>query len=206
MNIRKYNINGKFYDLENVAETIKQGRWNEAVDMLASGAGISNEQASAIAQELAAAIGIGQNDQQQADNENPAKQPAPQTVPQQQPAPQHAPQQQASQPVTQHMPVIPPHPTDIGASLSSVADKLSGKKIANVIKILAAVSAALGIIVSLVTGVTIGRASSYLMMSESNFSFTAFLISIFSTLVVSSMMYGFGEVISLLVDIKNKEK
>ncbi len=206
MNIRKYNINGKFYDLENVAETIKQGRWNEAVDMLASGAGISNEQASAIAQELAAAIGIGQNDQQQADNENPAKQPAPQTVPQQQPAPQHAPQQQASQPVTQHMPVIPPHPTDMGASLSSVADKLSGKKIANVIKILAAVSAALGIIVSLVTGVTIGRASSYLMMSESNFSFTAFLISIFSTLVVSSMMYGFGEVISLLVDIKNKEK
>ena len=196
MNIRKYNINGKFYDLENVAETIKQGRWNEAVDMLASGAGISNEQASAIAQELAAAIGIGQNDQQQADNENPAKQPAP----------QHAPQQQASQPVTQHMPVIPPHPTDMGASLSSVADKLSGKKIANVIKILAAVSAALGIIVSLVTGVTIGRASSYLMMSESNFSFTAFLISIFSTLVVSSMMYGFGEVISLLVDIKNKEK
>ena len=156
MNIRKYNINGKFYDLENVAETIKQGRWNEAVDMLASGAGISNEQ--------------------------------------------------ASQPVTQHMPVIPPHPTDMGASLSSVADKLSGKKIANVIKILAAVSAALGIIVSLVTGVTIGRASSYLMMSESNFSFTAFLISIFSTLVVSSMMYGFGEVISLLVDIKNKEK
>lgn len=206
MNIRKYNINGKFYDLENVAETIKQGRWNEAVDMLAGGAGISNEQASAIAQELAAAIGIGQNDQQQADNENPAKQPAPQTVPQQQPAPQHAPQQQASQPVTQHMPVIPPHPTDMGASLSSVADKLSGKKIANVIKILAAVSAALGIIVSLVTGVTIGRASSYLMMSESNFSFTAFLISIFSTLVVSSMMYGFGEVISLLVDIKNKEK
>ena len=206
MNIRKYNINGKFYDLENVAETIKQGRWNEAVDMLASGSGISNEQASAIAQELAAAIGIGQNDQQQADNENPAKQPAPQTVPQQQPAPQHAPQQQASQPVTQHMPVIPPHPTDMGASLSSVADKLSGKKIANVIKILAAVSAALGIIVSLVTGVTIGRASSYLMMSESNFSFTAFLISIFSTLVVSSMMYGFGEVISLLVDIKNKEK
>ena len=206
MNIRKYNINGKFYDLENVAETIKQGRWNEAVDMLASGAGISNEQASAIAQELAAAIGIGQNDQQQADNENPAKQPAPQTVPQQQPAPQPAPQQQASQPVTQHMPVIPPHPTDMGASLSSVADKLSGKKIANVIKILAAVSAALGIIVSLVTGVTIGRASSYLMMSESNFSFTAFLISIFSTLVVSSMMYGFGEVISLLVDIKNKEK
>ena len=206
MNIRKYNINGKFYDLENVAETIKQGRWNEAVDMLASGAGISNEQASAIAQELAAAIGIGQNDQQQADNENPAKQPAPQTVPQQQPAPQHAPQQQASQPVTQHMPVIPPHPTDMGASLSSVADKLSGKQIANVIKILAAVSAALGIIVSLVTGVTIGRASSYLMMSESNFSFTAFLISIFSTLVVSSMMYGFGEVISLLVDIKNKEK
>ena len=206
MNIRKYNINGKFYDLENVAETIKQGRWNEAVDMLASGAGISNEQASAIAQELAAAIGIGQNDQQQADNENPAKQPAPQTVPQQQPAPQHAPQQQASQPVTQHMPAIPPHPTDMGASLSSVADKLSGKKIANVIKILAAVSAALGIIVSLVTGVTIGRASSYLMMSESNFSFTAFLISIFSTLVVSSMMYGFGEVISLLVDIKNKEK
>lgn len=206
MNIRKYNINGKFYDLENVAETIKQGRWNEAVDMLASGAGISNEQASAIAQELAAAIGIGQNDQQQADNENPAKQPAPQTVPQQQPAPQHAPQQQASQPVTQHMPVIPPHPTDMGASLFSVADKLSGKKIANVIKILAAVSAALGIIVSLVTGVTIGRASSYLMMSESNFSFTAFLISIFSTLVVSSMMYGFGEVISLLVDIKNKEK
>ena len=206
MNIRKYNINGKFYDLENVAETIKQGRWNEAVDMLASGAGISNEQASAIEQELAAAIGIGQNDQQQEDNENPAKQPAPQTVPQQQPAPQHAPQQQASQPVTQHMPVIPPHPTDMGASLSSVADKLSGKKIANVIKILAAVSAALGIIVSLVTGVTIGRASSYLMMSESNFSFTAFLISIFSTLVVSSMMYGFGEVISLLVDIKNKEK
>lgn len=206
MNIRKYNINGKFYDLENVAETIKQGRWNEAVDMLAGGAGISNEQASAIAQELAAAIGIGQNDQQQADNENPAKQPAPQTVPQQQPAPQHAPQQQASQPVTQHIPVIPPHPTDMGASLSSVADKLSGKKIANVIKILAAVSAALGIIVSLVTGVTIGRASSYLMMSESNFSFTAFLISIFSTLVVSSMMYGFGEVISLLVDIKNKEK
>ena len=206
MNIRKYNIDGKFYDLENVAETIKQGRWNEAVDMLASGAGISNEQASAIAQELAAAIGIGQNDQQQADNENPAKQPAPQTVPQQQPAPQHAPQQQASQPVTQHMPVIPPHPTDMGASLSSVADKLSGKKIANVIKILAAVSAVLGIIVSLVTGVTIGRASSYLMMSESNFSFTAFLISIFSTLVVSSMMYGFGEVISLLVDIKNKEK
>ena len=206
MNIRKYNINGKFYNLENVAETIKQGRWNEAVDMLASGAGISNEQASAIAQELAAAIGIGQNDQQQADNENPAKQPAPQTVPQQQPAPQHAPQQQASQPVTQHTPVIPPHPTDMGASLSSVADKLSGKKIANVIKILAAVSAALGIIVSLVTGVTIGRASSYLMMSESNFSFTAFLISIFSTLVVSSMMYGFGEVISLLVDIKNKEK
>ena len=132
MNIRKYNINGKFYDLENVAETIKQGRWNEAVDMLASGAGISNEQASAIAQELAAAIGIGQNDQQQADNENPAKQPAP----------QHAPQQQASQPVTQHMPAIPPHPTDMGASLSSVADKLSGKKIANVIKILAAVSAA----------------------------------------------------------------
>lgn len=196
MNIRKYNINGKFYDLENVAETIKQGRWNEAVDMLASGAGISNEQASAIAQELAVAIGIGQNDQQQADNENPAKQPAP----------QHAPQQQASQPVTQHMPVIPPHPTDMGASLSSVADKLSGKKIANVIKILAAVSAALGIIVSLVTGVTIGRASSYLMISESNFSFTAFLISIFSTLVVSSMMYGFGEVISLLVDIKNKEK
>ena len=206
MNIRKYNIDGKFYDLENVAETIKQGRWNEAVDMLASGAGISNEQASAIAQELAAAIGIGQNDQQQADNENPAKQPAPQTVPQQQPAPQHAPQQQASQPVTQHMPVIPPHPPDMGASLSSVADKLSGKKIANVIKILAAVSAVLGIIVSLVTGVTIGRASSYLMMSESNFSFTAFLISIFSTLVVSSMMYGFGEVISLLVDIKNKEK
>lgn len=206
MNIRKYNINGKFYDLENVAETIKQGRWNEAVDMLASGAGISNEQASAIAQELAAAIGIGQNDQQQADNENPAKQPEPQTVPQQQPAPQPAPQQQASQPVTQHMPVIPPHPRDMGASLSSVADKLSGKKIANVIKILAAVSAALGIIVSLVTGVTIGRASSYLMMSESNFSFTAFLISIFSTLVVSSMMYGFGEVISLLVDIKNKEK
>lgn len=206
MNIRKYNINGKFYDLENVAETIKQGRWNEAVDMLASGAGISNEQASAIAQELAAAIGIGQNDQQQADNEIPAKQPQPQTVPQQQPAPQPAPQQQASQPVTQHMPVIPPHPTDMGASLSSVADKLSGKKIANVIKILAAVSAALGIIVSLVTGVTIGRASSYLMMSESNFSFTAFLISIFSTLVVSSMMYGFGEVISLLVDIKNKEK
>lgn len=206
MNIRKYNINGKFYDLENVAETIKQGRWNEAVDMLASGAGISNEQASAIAQELVAAIGIGQNDQQQADNENPAKQPEPQTVPQQQPAPQPAPQQQASQPVTQHMPVIPPHPTDMGASLSSVADKLSGKKIANVIKILAAVSAALGIIVSLVTGVTIGRASSYLMMSESNFSFTAFLISIFSTLVVSSMMYGFGEVISLLVDIKNKEK
>ena len=196
MNIRKYNINGKFYDLENVAETIKQGRWNEAVDMLADGAGISEAQASAIAQELAAAIGIGQNDQQQADNENPAKQPAP----------QHAPQQQASQPVTQHMPVIPPHPTDMGASLSSVADKLSGKKIANVIKILAAVSAALGIIVSLVTGVTIGRASSYLMMSESNFSFTAFLISIFSTLVVSSMMYGFGEVISLLVDIKNKEK
>ena len=206
MNIRKYNINGKFYDLENVAETIKQGRWNEAVDMLADGAGISEAQASAIAQELAAAIGIGQNDQQQADNENPAKQPAPQTVPQQQPAPQHAPQQQASQPVTQHMPAIPPHPTDMGASLSSVADKLSGKKIANVIKILAAVSAALGIIVSLVTGVTIGRASSYLMMSESNFSFTAFLISIFSTLVVSSMMYGFGEVISLLVDIKNKEK
>ena len=206
MNIRKYNINGKFYDLENVAETIKQGRWNEAVDMLAGGAGISNEQASAIAQELAAAIGIGQNDQQQADNEIPAKQPQPQTVPQQQPAPQSAPQQQASQPVTQHMPVIPPHPTDMGASLSSVADKLSGKKIANVIKILAAVSAALGIIVSLVTGVTIGRASSYLMMSESNFSFTAFLISIFSTLVVSSMMYGFGEVISLLVDIKNKEK
>lgn len=196
MNIRKYNINGKFYDLENVAETIKQGRWNEAVDMLADGAGISEAQASAIAQELAAAIGIGQNDQQQADNENPAKQPAP----------QHAPQQQASQPVTQHMPAIPPHPTDMGASLSSVADKLSGKKIANVIKILAAVSAALGIIVSLVTGVTIGRASSYLMMSESNFSFTAFLISIFSTLVVSSMMYGFGEVISLLVDIKNKEK
>ncbi len=206
MNIRKYNINGKFYDLENVAETIKQGRWNEAVDMLAGGAGISNEQASAIAQELAAAIGIGQNDQQQADNEIPAKQPQPQTVPQQQPAPQSAPQQQASQPVPQHMPVTQTHSTNMGASISSVADKLSGKKIANVIKILAAVSAALGIIVSLVTGVTIGRASSYLMMSESNFSFTAFLISIFSTLVVSSMMYGFGEVISLLVDIKNKEK
>lgn len=206
MNIRKYNINGKFYDLENVAEAIRQGRWKEGVDMLADGAGISEAQASAITQELAAAIGIGQNDQQQADNENPAKQPEPQTVPQQQPVPQPAPQQQASQPVTQHMPVIPPHPTDMGASLSSVADKLSGKKIANVIKILAAVSAALGIIVSLVTGVTIGRASSYLMMSESNFSFTAFLISIFSTLVVSSMMYGFGEVISLLVDIKNKEK
>ncbi len=196
MNIRKYNINGKFYDLENVAETIRQGRWSEAVDMLAGGAGISNEQASAIAQELAAAIGIGQNDPNQADNEIPAKQ---------QPQSQPAPQQQASQSVPQHMPVIPPHSTDMGASISSVADKLSGKKIANVIKILAAVSAALGIIISLVTGVTIGRASSY-MMSGSGFSFTAFLISIFATLVVSSVMYGFGEVISLLVDIKNKEK
>ena len=196
MNIRKYNINGKFYDLENVAETIRQGRWSEAVDMLAGGAGISNEQASAIAQELAAAIGIGQNDPNQADNEIPAKQ---------QPQSQPAPQQQASQSVPQHMPVIQPHSTDMGASISSVADKLSGKKIANVIKILAAVSAALGIIISLVTGVTIGRASSY-MMSGSGFSFTAFLISIFATLVVSSVMYGFGEVISLLVDIKNKEK
>lgn len=179
MNIRKYNINGKFYDLENVAETIKQGRWNEAVDMLASGAGISNEQASAIAQELAAAIGIGQNVFQAADPVNP---------------------------VPQHIPAIQSRSADLGTTISSAAEKLSGKKIANVIKILAAVTAVTGIIVSLATGVAIGRVSSYYMMSDSNFSFITFLISMFFTLVTSSIMYGFGEVISLLVDIKNKEK
>ena len=67
-------------------------------------------------------------------------------------------------------------------------------------------TAVTGIIVSLATGVAIGRVSSYYMMSDSNFSFITFLISMFFTLVTSSIMYGFGEVISLLVDIKNKEK